>query len=202
MEGIFFYWIAWIIWTLATFFMRKNNERLILSVVVLVLIIFSVTVMQITIFKINASLLIALLCSYLYLSLLTKSKTKKTVYILLCTLTITTAYVSFQLFELFDPIWLVFNRKIMLAFCLVYLTLLLVKDPRTRIVSVIIGACQGDLLYALILSDFRFEYEIGSLLFFDVLAISVFTLFIWSTLENLVHYFDTYFQKTAKEKHG
>ncbi|MDF0726208.1 hypothetical protein PY093_05705 [Cytobacillus sp. S13-E01] len=202
MDGIYFYWIAWIIWTLSTFFMKKNNERLIITIIILMLIIFSATILQVATFKINASLLIALLSSYLFLSINTKNKTRRIVYILLCTLTITTAYVSFQLFELFDPIWLVFNRKIMLAFCLVYLTLLLVKDAKTRIICAVIGASQGEFLYAFILSDFRFDYEVGSLLFFDVLAISVFTLFIWGSLEDLVQYFDTYFQKTTKEKHG
>lgn len=204
MEGTFFYWIAWFFWIITTFFMNKSKERLLYTVIILLLIIFSNKVIVVAdIFKINASLGITLLSCYVFLALfLEKINYKKIAYLLVCTLTITTAYVSFHLFELFDPIWVVFNRTIMLVFCLVYLTILLVKERKQRILCLMIGACQGELLYAFILKNFPFDYEIGALSFFDVMAISVFTLFIWSALEHSVNYFDTYFEKTTKEKHG
>lgn len=203
MDGTFFYWIAWFFWIITTFFMKKSRNRIVYTVIVLLLIIFSNKVIEIDVFKINVSLLITLLSCYILLALFTgKNNYKKVVYLLVSTLTITTAYVSFHLFELFDPIWVVFNRTIMLVFCLVYLTLLLIKDRKKRVLCMMIGTCQGELLYAFILKNFPFEYEIGDLAFFDVMAISVFTLFIWSALETTIHYFDTYFQKTTKEKHG
>jgi hypothetical protein len=203
MDGTYFYWIAWFFWILTTFFMKKSKERYLFTVIILLLIIFSNKVIVLDIFRINASLGITLLSCYVFLALFTeKNNYKKVVYLLVCTLTITTAYVSFHLFELFDPIWVVFNRTIMLVFCLVYLTLLLIKDRKKRVLCMMIGACQGELLYAFILKNFPFEYEIGALSFLDVMALSVFTIFIWSALEYTIKYFDTYFEKTTKEKHG
>lgn len=199
MEGTYFYWIAWMTWIICTFFMNKTKMRLISAVLVLILIITSNYQTHIHNIMINFPLIILLLSGYYFLA--TKTAKEK-VYLLICTITLTIAYCSFQLFELFDPIWLIFNRKWMFSILLVYLTLMLIKEPKSRLIGVTIGACQGDILYGFVLSEFRFSYEIGSLLFLDVVAISGFAIYIWSKLEGAVQYFDVMFQKNTKEKHG
>jgi len=199
MEGIFFYWIAWMVWVYSTFMLKKSNFRLSVSIIVLVLIIVSPYSIYLGIFEINVTIIAFLIiCS----ALLVKKTTIQKVYLLVCTLTITIAYVSFLLFELFDPVWLFIDRKWMLAFILVYLASMLIKDRKIRVICVVLGASQGELLYGFILSHFRFEYVIGSMSYLDITAITSAVIVLWLGVENLAQYFDLYFNKTSKEKQG
>ena len=199
MEGIFFYWIAWMVWVYSTFMIKKSRFRLMVSIIVLVIIIVSPYSIHLGIFEINVTIIAFLIiCS----ALLVKKTTIQKVYLLVCTLTITIAYVSFLLFELFDPVWLFIDRKWMLAIILVYLASMLIKERKIRVACVVLGTSQGELLYGFILSHFRFEYVIGSMSYLDITAITSAVIVLWLGVENLAQYFDLYFNKTSKEKQG
>ncbi|MBD8070266.1 hypothetical protein [Bacillus sp. PS06] len=195
MEGIYFYWIAWMAWVYTTFIMEKNKERLGLSLLFLILIILSPLQLTLKTYHLNVVHFVILFISF---TLIAKKTMAQKVYLLICSLTITIAYVTFQLFELFDPIWLFLDRKLLLAFVLIYLTLMLTKDRFSRMAILLIGSCQGELLYGFVINKFRFEYEIGSFLFLDVLSIAFFIVFVWLKIELFIHYFDEMIQKNAK----
>jgi len=199
MEGLFFYWITWMTWVYSTFIMKKDSKRLLLSLFFLVIIIISPYSFFVGPIHVNFTVILVLFVSYMFII---KKTIGQLVYLLLCTLTITIAYVSFHLFELFDPIWLFVDRMWMLTFALVYLTLLLIKDSSTRVACILIGCSQGEMLYGIVLSKFRFNYEIGGFAFLDVVALSTIIVFLWMKLEDMVHYFDVFFQKHTKEKQG
>ncbi|WP_078546053.1 YphA family membrane protein [Litchfieldia alkalitelluris] len=195
MEGLYFYWIAWIAWTYATFILEKNRLRILFSAFILIVIILSPYQFVFSTFNVNAVHLLILAISFI---LIAKKTMIQKVYLLICSLTITIAYVSFQLFELFDPIWLFLDRKWMLAFVLVYLSLMLAKGRKSKVMSLLIGSCQGELLYGFVINKFRFNYEIGSLVFLDVLSISLLIVFIWLKLESFIQNIDETLQKNAK----
>lgn len=90
----------------------------------------------------------------------------------------------------------------MLGAALIYVTLMLLKDFRLRLVGLLVGAIQGDILYGIIINNVNFSYEIGSFVFLDVIAISFCFIFVWSSLEHLLHHVDVLVQKNTKEKHG
>ncbi len=195
MEGIYFYWISWIAWVYSTFLMKKNMERLLLSISLLIFIILSPYTFQLGVVSIHLVLIIILIMSY---GLVGKKTVRQKVYLLICSLTITIAYVTFQLYELFDPIWLFMDREWLLTIVLVYLTLILVKGSRSRLACLLIGSCQGELFYGLILSKFRFQYEIGAFPFLDVISLSVLVVFVWLKLEVFVAHLDEMVQKNTK----
>ena len=197
MDGIYFYWFSWIGWIISTFFMKKDQTRFLISTAILLLIIMSSIVVQIENYKLNISIVFLLISSYSLVR--TKTKLQK-IYLLICVITVMLAFVSFHLFELFDPVWLLFNRKWMLAFALSYIILMLLQDMKTRIVALIIGASQGEFLYVFILSKFNIRYEIGSFQFLDVLSGGIFLIFVWFIFENMAYYFDVLLQKNGKEK--
>ncbi|MFS0863541.1 hypothetical protein [Fredinandcohnia sp. 179-A 10B2 NHS] len=199
MDGSVFYWICWMAWVCSTFFMKKNRERLILSGCFLLLIIVSPYFFVIGSVRINIGIFIVLLYCFTKIA---KRTSKQKLYLLICILTISLAYSSFQLFELYDPVWLFFNRNFMLAAALIYVTIMLVKEFQFRLVALLIGAIQGDILYAIIVSNVNIPYDIGSFKFLDVISISGGFIFVWSSLELLFNHFDVLFQKNTKEKHG
>lgn len=198
MEGVYFYWIAWMSWVYVTFFMQKNNQRIVLAIILLFAISLSPFYITIYSFNINISVLILLLFCYKEVS--TNSKFRTLFYFLISTLTISLAYSSFLLFELYDPVWLFLDRKIMLAIVLIYVSLFLLKGLKSRLLGVLIGTIHGDILYGVVLDKVKFQYEIGSPLFLDVLSICMALIFVWSTLEELFHHFDASIQKKQQRR--
>lgn len=116
-------------------------------------------------------------------------------YYLICSLIISIGYVCFHLFELFDPIWLIFDRKWMLSFVILYLILMLVKDPYHRLAVAMIGVVNGELLYSMILIKFFREIQIGNFVFLDAFAFIIFFVLIWNLLEKIAQSFEANIHK-------
>ncbi|HHY73152.1 MAG TPA: hypothetical protein GX497_07985 [Bacillus bacterium] len=192
MEGIYFYWFSWLCWVFTTFLMKKCKERTISSFVLLLSITVSNQFLQIAGYSVHASFLVLLLFSFIFL---TKAKGLRLGYYLFCSLIITIGYASFQLFELFDPVWLIIDRKWLLAFVMLYLTLMLIEDFYYRVSLAIIGVCNGELLYSFILKKFSFYIEIGDFPFLDALAVIIFFIVSWSSFEKLAQFFEATFHK-------
>ncbi|HHW35957.1 MAG TPA: hypothetical protein GXX18_01430 [Bacillales bacterium] len=192
MEGIFFYWFGWIGWIITTFFMKKSKVRTAVSFILLLLIIAGDHTYHLTGYSVHAPFILIFLFSLVFM---TKTKGFMQLYYLICSLIISIGYVCFCLFELFDPIWLFFDRKWMLSFVILYLILMLVKDPTHRLAVVLIGICNGELLYSMILTKFFGEIEIGNFVFLDALAFTIFFILIWNSLEKIAQFFEANIHK-------
>ncbi|KOP83259.1 hypothetical protein ACFFHH_08385 [Cytobacillus solani] len=198
MEGLTFYWVSWFFWIIATFFMNKNGRsRLMLSLFLLLLII--VSPYTVVLFNFELSIAGLLLCCPLY-SFAARLDWKKRMYLLICSFIIMLAYVCFHLFALFDPVWLIFPRNWMLAVILMLLSFVLNGKKIHRMYIVVLGAIQGEFLYALILSKYSFPYVIGSLTFLDVLSLSTILIVLWSGMESLASFYERHFNQLEREK--
>jgi hypothetical protein len=198
MEGIIFYWVSWIFWIMATFFLdRKNKDRAKFSAWLLLLIILSPYTFKV--FNVETSTAGVFLMGTVYI-LASRLERLKRVYFLFCAFIMMMAYVSFHLFELFDPVWVIFSRKWMLAFLLVYMAVLLQKKRVLRLPLILLGGIQGEVLYALILEQYSFPYIIGSLAFFDIMALSASIVAAWSAMQWTASYFETNFKHFEREK--
>lgn len=187
MEGSMFFWFCWLYWIYLTFLLDKQNRyRLKLSAAILVIIILSNVHFKVLGFDIYLGSLSLLLCSY---CLIGRSRRSSIFYFFICSFIITIAYVTFHLFEIFDPIWIIFKDDWMISICICILSILLQSNLRGRILIAISGTMQGEFLYAYILSKYSNPYPIGSLAYLDVcLLISAF-LVVWSCLENAGAFF-------------
>jgi hypothetical protein len=195
-DGTYFYWFSWMFWVIYTFFMKKDKVRILFAAILLILIILSVYETAIGLFRFTLSYIFILILAYYFIAL---KKRWQLIYMLIVSVVVMLAYVSFQLFALFDPVWVFMNRTWMLAVILTFITMMLYSDFYSRLLSLIIGSCQGDFLYAVILNRFSFPHLIGSLAFFDMLFISCSFLFGWFVLENISIYIDSFMQKQVKE---
>lgn len=202
MEGSFFYWIFWFFWVYLTFVLNKNNPlRLKLAGCLLIIIIHSNVHFIIGRFDIYASGLMMLLLSFYFIG---KEKLGRILYTFICSFTITMAYVAFQLFEIFDPIWIIFQKEWMMGVCFSILAILLQKTLTGRLLIIVSGTMQGEVLYAYYLTKFEFSYPIGTLAYLDVCALISLLLVCWSILENAstifqnhVHFFEKGKQKSS-----
>jgi hypothetical protein len=184
MEGLYFYWLAWIGWVWTTFFMNKNNPlRLKSAVILLAVILAAPYTVDVFIFEMHLS---AVAIAFFIFLETRRKKTGSFLYLFLTSFIIMLAYTSFLMFELFDPIWVLFDRKIMLGAAGFYLAVLLHKERQDRILALISGFLQGDLLFSAILWKFNFPYAAASMGFMDLLFISLGLLLAWSAIESMI----------------
>ncbi|MCM3692857.1 YphA family membrane protein [Neobacillus niacini] len=198
MEGSLFYWILWLFWVSITFFMNKQNlYRAKLAACILVIIILSNVHFTVGSFQFFASGLFLLLLSYIIFS---KKKLGSLLYAFICSFIVTISYVTFNLFFIFDPVWVVFQKEWMLGFCLSCLAIILQKSLKDRLLIMVSGTMQGEILYAFYLSKFDFSYPIGAIPYLDVSALTLLLLVCWSALENAGTFFQNHFHFLEKGK--
>ncbi|WLR56534.1 hypothetical protein LC048_06415 [Mesobacillus subterraneus] len=184
MEGLYFYWLAWIGWVWTTFFMNKDNPLRWKSTVMLLAVIFAAPfTMDVLIFEFHLS---AFTIAFFMFIETRRKTTGSFFYLFLSSFIIMLAYTSFLMFELFDPVWVLFDRKIMLGAAGFYLAVLLHKDRHDRILAMISGFLQGDILFSAILWKFNFPYAVASMGFMDILFISIGLLLAWSGIESMI----------------
>lgn len=198
MEGSLFYFIFWAFWICLTFFIKKENPyRFKLSAAVLIIIILADVPFSIEKIQLNAGGLSLLLMVYMALR---KESGKTLVYFYISSFIITIAYATFCLFEIFDPVWIIFKKEWMMGMILGYLSILLQKDLRGRLQVLISGSMQGDILYAYILSKHGFPYKIGAYAYLDAFALTAALLIAWTGIENMGMYFEQTFHVYSKGK--
>lgn len=184
MEGVYFYWLAWIGWVWTTFFMNKDNPlRLKWAIMLLAVIFVAPFTVNVLIFELHLS---AFAVAFFIFSETRRKKTGSFLYLFLSSFIIMLAYTSFLMFELFDPVWVLFDRKIMLGALGFYLAVLLHKDRNDRILALVSGFLQGDILFSAVLWKFNFPYAAASMAFMDILFISLGLLLAWSAIESLI----------------
>jgi hypothetical protein len=193
-----FYWISWSIWVTLTFLLKKENpSRFGLSAAILIVIILANTHFTLWEFEINSSGIFLIFYCYTALS----GEKKKTIsYFYLCSFIVTIAYVTFHLFELFDPVWLILKKEWMMGICLGYLAILLQKSLRGRLLIIISGTLQGEILYTYILNKYGFPYQISSFAYLDACSLTAALLLGWSFIEYVGSYYDSHFKIMEREK--
>ncbi|BDG36574.1 YphA family membrane protein [Saccharococcus caldoxylosilyticus] len=187
MDGIYFYSFFWIVWVIATFFMKKTAWRTMVAAVALITIILSSVSLNIGGFQITLSFLFLFFLSCYYAA---KQSRRKLVYMAIAVLTVAFAYTSFQLLVFFDPVWIWMDHRWMLAILLVILCFLFYENIQSRLLCLVIGSCQGEMLYSIISQKISFSYIIGSYSFLDTLSLSACCTFIWALVDYIPVYID------------
>jgi hypothetical protein len=196
MEGIFFYWTFWVLWICMTFFVSKYNpNRVKYSVIILLSIILSSQYIQAWGLEVSVVSLLFLLIAYYEVG---KMKGKSMAYFLITSFILMLAYGSFQLFELFDPVWLILDRNWMFAVVLTYMTIMMHNQHTQRIMVLIFGSIHGEIIYSLVLDVYSMKVPIGTLRFLDVISISVCLILAWSGFEKLASLFEGHVYQLEK----
>jgi hypothetical protein len=182
MDGSLFYWILWSLWVYLTFIIDKKHPlRFGLSACILVIIILSEVHFTIGNYQIYASGVFTLVLSYIILS---KEKNGPQLYAIICSIIVTIAYVTFRLYEIFDPVWLIFPKIWMMGIGLFVLGILLQNTLKGRLLVIICGTMHGEICYALFLNRFQYTYPIAALPYLDICVLATILFFVWNMLEN------------------
>ncbi|HAM81193.1 YphA family membrane protein [Ornithinibacillus bavariensis] len=166
MDGIFFYWLCWMIWVVVTFLMPKEKTRTMMAVWILL----TLTSSNLYISVYNVEVSMAYVCVFLGSILYIKSL-KPLSYHLFSAMTIMIGYSSILIWESIAPVWLFMPRLIIIPVLCVLLTLVLTKGLSSRLAISTLGLCGGELLYCILLTNLSMPDIVGELLFLDTLLI-------------------------------
>jgi len=195
----YFYFLSWMGWIIVTFFFPKSAVRTYLSILLLLVIAGSTTAVQIFGFSVTVSFLV-LAVSALILVVNTLKQKYLLQYLSICTVAM--AYVCFIIFEIYDPVWIIFDRTWLLSFIILYLSLLLFKAKRERFVFQLTGVLLGEILHSIVIDRIFSFSVIGSFEFLAVLALSTAGLCTWMIFETLTIQLDSLIQKRVRERQG
>lgn len=110
------------------------------------------------------------------------------------------AYASFLLFELYDPVWLLFSRSWMVACLLGYLSVMLLSDKEERLMIMICAMIQGEWIFSMVVEKIGFSYTIGTGQFLDTLATSVLVLVLCGICESIIVILDQFMNQHVRGK--
>jgi hypothetical protein len=187
----------WLAWVVSTFLMKKSNFRIKLTIFLLVNILISEFYMVVGPFYVRVSLLLFLVMGY-YLAV----KQQKNRSFLITTLTLTFAYSGILLFRIYDPVWFVFDYRLIVSAVVSMLAIYLGKQSVQKYALYIISVCQGEFLYWFILGKFHKGLTIGTGACLDMLVIGCSIIYLWTITQNVIIYLEQTLQRPAKEKQG
>ncbi|WP_156418928.1 YphA family membrane protein [Fictibacillus sp. FJAT-27399] len=185
MDGIFFYWFAWIGWAYSTFLMKASPLRTVYSASLLTLLIAHGFVLDTGLVSINFTFLFLFLSCYLWIFRL---PFKMVLYYVFCSFLIALFYNAMLLLSMYDPVWMVVQVKWLLAGALFVLSLLLIKHPRFRPIVLAAGYCEGEAVYHVVIKKLTWSIELGSLNFLDVVSLSVALCFVFEGVKQFGHF--------------
>lgn len=198
MEGTTYYWIFWLFWVFLTFFLnRENPYRLKLSVFILTDIFLSEFHYSLGNNQLYAGGFFLMMVTYYLIS---REKLGTILYFFISSFIVSISYVTFHLFEIYDPVWIIMNKQWMISIFLGYLAILLQKTLKGRLFIILSGTMQGEILYAYILNKYQFPYSIGGFEYLDVLSLMSALLVGWSCFENAGIIFQNHFHFSEKAK--
>lgn len=184
MEGLYFYWLSWMCWIWATFLMRKQKqERIKIAAWVLAVIIAVNYKATIFIYDFNGSALIIVL---LLVFETRKTKASEFLYLFITSFIIMLSYASFLLLELYDPVWVIIDSKILIAAGILYLTVVLHKNKKNRLLISITGLLLGEVIFATVLANQGISYFISSLAFLDLMFICLGLQQVWNAIQTTI----------------
>ncbi|WP_339232861.1 hypothetical protein MKY25_07360 [Geobacillus sp. FSL W8-0032] len=179
MEGAYFYVGCWLLWLVATFFMKKTPERTALAAFALLMISSASLELKIGPMRAALSFFVLLFASCYGM---VKQRPCSSLLMVWSTSGVAFAYAALRLLALFDPVWIWLDERWLLAWWLAIVSALFHRRLFARLVCVAMGGCQGEVVYALAIDRMAPDYVIGSFSFLDALAISVASLLVWEMI--------------------
>lgn len=171
MDGMLNLFFLWSIWIYASFIMGKKDPlRFPIAVFALVILNISPFIISIFSIEISGSAFILLLINYFLAS---KFSLSKKLFLLFSATALMIGYTGLLLFEMYDPIWVFIDRKILFCFGLLILSYFIYPSSLfLRMVFVCLGTLHGEIMFSIILLRWNMPYLIGTAEYLDILAMT------------------------------
>ncbi|WP_100407195.1 YphA family membrane protein [Bacillus solitudinis] len=168
MDGVLAYWLGWMAWVMVTFFAKKTRKRVVIAanlLIVLILLSFELTIFG---YDVSGSFLFLGVCCCFELG---RKKWWSLVYCGVVACIIGSAYASFLLIVIYDPVIELMDTRLMISAIVVLISILTISDWRNRILFSIVGLLQGEWMYAMVVKELFNSTKIGGGYFFDIISV-------------------------------
>ncbi|WP_413380458.1 hypothetical protein [Alkalihalobacillus sp. 1P02AB] len=170
MEGMYFYWVAWLLWIVLTFFFNKTTKRFWFTVCLLII----VTIMPLQMYWDGFSFRVALIPAFMFICYFLRFyKWPKIMYLIVLSSLLAIAYATFDVFTLFDPVVLFIDHRLYLAAISFIIASFHLGSIKDKVITSIVGMLQGECLAGFVKHYFFGFAEIGRMLFLDVVTFTM-----------------------------
>lgn len=166
--GLIYYWISWILWTIATCFYKKSITRTQLTYLLLMILVFSTSSIKIGKYFYTLSYVIVFIVSFLFVIKVPRLPLK-----LIITTIISFSYLTILSIELFEPIWMIFPSLFLVSAVCFTFSVLFIKTISEQLITLSFSMCIGELLYHYVILPQYVLKQIGDLIFFDQLFLTI-----------------------------
>ncbi len=178
-----FYWLAWMYWVMIVFFMQPTKRHSRLSIWVLLLISCSHVYINIASYDVSLSFIILMIGS-----MGMHARLPASLYHLFCALTFSIAFMGILLWEELMPIWMFMPKLVMVPMILIVILIAMTKAMYNKLWIGLLGLSHGELLYKLILAEYRVPTTIGSPEFFDYAVVITCLIMTWHLFKTVKQY--------------
>src|SRR5690625_4360168 len=167
-EGLIFYWTAWLLWGIVTFFMEKNHTRTLCAASILICLICSNVYISFSPYQMMLSFAFStIVLAYNYVQAIhTWIQT-------LASFTIIIGYTSVRIWLVSTPLSLFMRETFFISIVMTLLIYFIIYDFKSQLILGFFGIAFGELFYSLISFTYHIDYTIGTLAFFDSLSLIV-----------------------------
>ncbi|WP_088102224.1 YphA family membrane protein [Halalkalibacter urbisdiaboli] len=170
MDGVFIYWFGWMAWALVTFLLPKTKARLYLAIFILLLIILIPHQGEIVGYHVNFGYIVAVVyCSFHF----RKMRWPTLLYTSLISCIIASAYASYHLILLYDPVISLYDSRLVISAIIFGMAYFTFSTWKNRFLVTMSGLLQGEWMYTMIVKKLFMTATVGSLYFFDIMALSL-----------------------------
>ncbi|WP_059170971.1 hypothetical protein [Bacillus sp. FJAT-27445] len=180
MEGYLFYLAAWLLWIYLVF-LKGGQEREGKGLQAAVLLAIIASPLHLPLGESKVFLGGISLFVYSLIHVIQANKKEKSIFFIF-SLIISLFYCSFRFFELFDPIVFIVKKEWLIAGFLAFLAIFLYSSLRWRLMLIVFGSMQGEMLYALVLQKNFLAFEVGGFEYLDTISLAVLTVIGWGIL--------------------
>ncbi|MEH6943853.1 YphA family membrane protein [Bacillus sp. JJ722] len=184
MNGLIFIWGSWILLTVFVFFLyHKINSSIVAHLlIILFLSQFYISINPITL---NGAVIYLMIIVCRYIGCLTF---KNQFHVMLASFIVALCQGSYYFFLTLEPLWFSWIPMWGSSILLLYISILLLKDNRQRMMALIMGMIISDLLLFIVYYRTGLSYELFSLSWLDHIAVVALVLLIWYTIESIGNY--------------
>lgn len=197
MNGLLFYWIAWLSWVWITWIMEKGDQRLKWAVIILLAIIVSNDSFYLFDVSIHACLSLFFAVGFIELY---RFPLRKQIYLCFTSLFSALGYTALSLFALYEPAWVIFSFDWICALLLLFTCTLLCKTFSQRLVFLFFVVAGGEILYGMILYRLQLYNEIGSAGYLDRIALVFLGLVLLSAVHRTVKLMERIVSRYKEER--
>lgn len=191
MEGNTFLWLCWLVWLIATFFLKINHRmRYPIAMFALLCIILFPYQIHFVGYTVTINFVLFLCMLYFYIA---KKSFQETILLAFYSLIVCISYATFILFEHLDPVLFIFGRNWMVANLMAVLAWYLHSSTSLRMLLVLSGMVHGEVMITFIFKQIGLPYVMGAFLFLDTVARTMMLLFGWALIEKGIAFFNQHF---------